>query len=104
MNNNIYPSYVFIPLKQVFYYAVVSQYTCNTDLLTQLFFSPSFLCDNVKNYFRTLTIKVFFASFRAREIGCNNAATPDMFGHYRQAKFTMIKHHWWWKVRRLHSS
>ena len=41
---------------------------------------------------------MFKTLFRAREIGCNNAETPDMFGHYRQAKFTMIKHHWWWKV------
>jgi len=37
---------------------------------------------------------------RAKEIGCNNAETPDMFGHYREAKFTMTKHHWWWKVRK----
>ena len=36
---------------------------------------------------------------RARAVGCNNAATPDMYGHYREAKFTMTKHHWWWKVR-----
>ena len=31
-------------------------------------------------------------------MGCNNADTPDMFGHYREAKYTMTKHHWWWKV------
>jgi len=47
----------------------------------------------------SLTHYFCFCFFRAREIGCNNAETPDMFGHYRQAKFTMIKHHWWWKVR-----
>lgn len=36
--------------------------------------------------------------FRAKEIGCNNADHPDKYGHYREAKFTMTKHHWWWKV------
>ena len=40
----------------------------------------------------------FLSLFRAREIGCNNAETPDMFGHYRESKYTMTKHHWWWKV------
>ena len=35
-------------------------------------------------------------------MGCINAETPDMYGHYRQAPFTMIKHHWWWKVSSLY--
>ncbi|XP_031561260.1 alpha-1,6-mannosyl-glycoprotein 2-beta-N-acetylglucosaminyltransferase-like [Actinia tenebrosa] len=35
---------------------------------------------------------------RAKEIGCNNADHPDKYGHYREAKFTMTKHHWWWKA------
>lgn len=35
---------------------------------------------------------------KAKEMGCINAETPDMYGHYRQAPFTMIKHHWWWKA------
>ncbi|XP_065648384.1 alpha-1,6-mannosyl-glycoprotein 2-beta-N-acetylglucosaminyltransferase isoform X2 [Hydra vulgaris] len=34
----------------------------------------------------------------ARRIGCNNAETPDSFGHYREAHITMTKHHWWWKI------
>lgn len=38
---------------------------------------------------------------KAKEIGCNNAETPDMFGHYREAKFTMTKHHWWWKANKV---
>lgn len=38
---------------------------------------------------------------KAKEIGCNNAETPDMFGHYREAKYTMTKHHWWWKVNKV---
>lgn len=21
-----------------------------------------------------------------------------MYGHYRESKFTQIKHHWWWKM------
>lgn len=38
---------------------------------------------------------------KAREIGCNNAETPDMFGHYRESKYTMTKHHWWWKINKV---
>eukprot|EP01052_Picozoa_sp_SAG31_P015144 SAG31_NODE_965_length_10696_cov_10.487213_5_plen_350_part_00 len=30
-------------------------------------------------------------------VGCLNWATPDKFGHYREAKFTAVKHHWWWQ-------
>ncbi|XP_063242621.1 alpha-1,6-mannosyl-glycoprotein 2-beta-N-acetylglucosaminyltransferase-like [Bacillus rossius redtenbacheri] len=29
---------------------------------------------------------------------CVNAMHPDSYGHYREAKFTQIKHHWWWKA------
>lgn len=29
---------------------------------------------------------------------CNNALYPDRYGHYREAKFTQTKHHWWWKA------
>ena len=39
----------------------------------------------------------FFAS-RARGLGCINAEWPDLYGHYREAKFTQTKHHWWWKA------
>ncbi|KAK8759531.1 hypothetical protein V5799_002838 [Amblyomma americanum] len=35
---------------------------------------------------------------QARKIGCNNADFPDQYGHYRESKFTQIKHHWWWKL------
>jgi len=34
----------------------------------------------------------------AQRINCNNAEYPDQYGHYREAKFTMTKHHWWWKA------
>ncbi|XP_077536783.1 alpha-1,6-mannosyl-glycoprotein 2-beta-N-acetylglucosaminyltransferase-like [Haemaphysalis longicornis] len=33
--------------------------------------------------------------------GCNNAEHPDSFGHYREAKFSQTKHHWWWKMNRV---
>ncbi|UYV72029.1 MGAT2 [Cordylochernes scorpioides] len=33
----------------------------------------------------------------AAKLGCNNAAHPDLYGHYREASFTQTKHHWWWK-------
>lgn len=32
---------------------------------------------------------------------CNNALFPDVYGHYREAKFTQTKHHWWWKLNRV---
>ncbi|XP_031625273.1 alpha-1,6-mannosyl-glycoprotein 2-beta-N-acetylglucosaminyltransferase-like [Contarinia nasturtii] len=32
---------------------------------------------------------------------CNNANHPDMYGHYREAKFTQTKHHWWWKANQV---
>ncbi|EDW63775.2 alpha-1,6-mannosyl-glycoprotein 2-beta-N-acetylglucosaminyltransferase [Drosophila virilis] len=32
---------------------------------------------------------------------CNNALYPDINGHYRQAKLTQAKHHWWWKANRV---
>lgn len=25
----------------------------------------------------------------------------DMYGHYRESKFTQMKHHWWWKLNRI---
>ncbi|XP_065194579.1 alpha-1,6-mannosyl-glycoprotein 2-beta-N-acetylglucosaminyltransferase-like [Sycon ciliatum] len=30
--------------------------------------------------------------------GCLNAQHPDMYGHYREAAFSAIKLHWWWKA------
>ncbi|XKL59792.1 hypothetical protein PGB90_000808 [Kerria lacca] len=32
---------------------------------------------------------------------CINALHPDSYGHYREAKFTQTKHHWWWKANRV---
>lgn len=34
----------------------------------------------------------------ALKLGCINAEYPDSFGHYREAKFSQTKHHWWWKL------
>lgn len=34
----------------------------------------------------------------ALKLGCINAEYPDSFGHYREAKFSQVKHHWWWKL------
>jgi len=34
------------------------------------------------------------------ELQCLNAKMPDKYGHYREAKFSQIKHHWFWKVRK----
>ncbi|KAK7864801.1 hypothetical protein R5R35_012289 [Gryllus longicercus] len=38
---------------------------------------------------------------QARKLMCNNALYPDLYGHYREAKFTQTKHHWWWKANRV---
>ncbi|OQR77759.1 hypothetical protein BIW11_06863 [Tropilaelaps mercedesae] len=38
---------------------------------------------------------------QAELLGCQNAAYPDHYGHYREGKFCQTKHHWWWKVNRV---
>ncbi|KAG8238734.1 hypothetical protein J437_LFUL018519 [Ladona fulva] len=45
--------------------------------------------------------KIMFSFYRALIKGCNNAPYPDLYGHYREAKFTQTKHHWWWKANRV---
>jgi alpha-1,6-mannosyl-glycoprotein beta-1,2-N-acetylglucosaminyltransferase len=37
----------------------------------------------------------------AIRLKCNNAFFPDGFGHYREAKYTQMKHHYWWKLNRI---
>jgi len=32
---------------------------------------------------------------------CYNKDWPDLYGHYREAKFTQTKHHWWWKANQI---
>ena len=39
--------------------------------------------------------------FRAVSKGCTNAAWPDLHGHYREARYTQTKHHWWWKANQV---
>jgi len=38
---------------------------------------------------------------QAQRLKCANAEWPDRYGHYREAKFTQTKHHWWWKANRI---
>jgi alpha-1,6-mannosyl-glycoprotein beta-1,2-N-acetylglucosaminyltransferase len=38
---------------------------------------------------------------QAERLGCINSKWPDLYGHYREAKFTQTKHHWWWKANRI---
>ena len=35
------------------------------------------------------------------ELNCINKDWPDHYGHYRKAKVSQIKHHWWWKAYRV---
>jgi hypothetical protein len=35
---------------------------------------------------------------QAQAMNCTNANYPDEYGHYREAKITAVKHHWWWKL------
>lgn len=45
------------------------------------------------------------ASFvEARRMKCKNYKHPDSYGHYREAKFTQMKHHWWWKLNVIFDS
>ncbi|KAG0728419.1 Alpha-1,6-mannosyl-glycoprotein 2-beta-N-acetylglucosaminyltransferase [Chionoecetes opilio] len=37
---------------------------------------------------------------KALQQACQNAKWPDSYGHYREASYTQIKHHWWWKIHR----
>ncbi|CRK94229.1 CLUMA_CG007744, isoform A [Clunio marinus] len=37
----------------------------------------------------------------AKSINCTNYESPDVYKHYREAKFTQMKHHWWWKLNRI---
>jgi hypothetical protein len=34
-------------------------------------------------------------------LNCTNAKWPDLYGHFREAKFSQTKHHWWWKANRI---
>ncbi|XP_054168631.1 alpha-1,6-mannosyl-glycoprotein 2-beta-N-acetylglucosaminyltransferase-like [Oppia nitens] len=34
----------------------------------------------------------------AVKIGCINRLSADTFGHYREAKYSQTKHHFWWKI------
>ncbi|XP_071521141.1 alpha-1,6-mannosyl-glycoprotein 2-beta-N-acetylglucosaminyltransferase-like isoform X2 [Panulirus ornatus] len=38
---------------------------------------------------------------RREGLRCLNQRWPDSYGHYREAAFTQIKHHWWWKIHRV---
>lgn len=44
------------------------------------------------------TSKVETNLCRAKKMMCRNAAHPDLHGHYREARYTQTKHHWWWKA------
>ncbi|CAN8005798.1 unnamed protein product, partial [Ixodes pacificus] len=35
---------------------------------------------------------------KAFQVKCLNAKYSDSYDHYRESKFTQIKHHWWWKI------
>lgn len=37
----------------------------------------------------------------AIKIDCNNAKYPDTYGHFREAKYSQMKHHWWWKLNQI---
>ena len=54
---------------------------------------------NKSTIFTNNFLNAFEILHRAIQIGCNNALTPDKYSNYREAKYTAVKHHWWWKVR-----
>lgn len=57
--------------------------------------SPVLICGLSSDYPQILS------PFRALNLKCTNAKHPDLYGHYREAKFTQTKHHWWWKANRV---
>lgn len=56
-----------------------------------------------QHFYHATQIKLlYFSSLsRAERMQCINANWPDLYGHYREAKFTQTKHHWWWKANRV---
>ncbi|XP_070541008.1 alpha-1,6-mannosyl-glycoprotein 2-beta-N-acetylglucosaminyltransferase-like [Ptychodera flava] len=38
---------------------------------------------------------------KAADVKCNNWEHPDQYGHYREPRYTMTKHHWWWKLQHV---
>lgn len=49
----------------------------------------------------SMAISISIPCSRALITNCNNAMYPDLYGHYREAKFTQTKHHWIWKANRV---
>ena len=49
----------------------------------------------------TVNNVIWYVFSRALLLQCLNSNHPDMYGHYREAKFTQTKHHWWWKANRV---
>ncbi|CAG2100214.1 unnamed protein product, partial [Medioppia subpectinata] len=60
----------------------------------------SFPGDSAEDCPRDVTVKDFDLDVteRALRIGCKNRFNSDSYGHFREAKFTQTKHHFWWKV------
>ncbi|XP_054766310.2 alpha-1,6-mannosyl-glycoprotein 2-beta-N-acetylglucosaminyltransferase-like [Lytechinus pictus] len=40
---------------------------------------------------------------KAKKIKCNNWEHPDSYGHYREVRYVMTKHHWFWKLQHVFS-
>ncbi|KAF2355765.1 N-acetylglucosaminyltransferase II [Trinorchestia longiramus] len=38
----------------------------------------------------------------ARQVQCRG--NPDLYGHYREPRYTQTKHHWWWKANKVFDS
>ncbi|CAG2162569.1 unnamed protein product [Oppiella nova] len=58
----------------------------------------SFPGDSVDDCPRDLSIK------EAQRIGCRNRLNADSYGHFREAKYTQTKHHFWWKINAVMSA
>jgi len=57
-----------------------------------------------ENRLKDWEMMVEFPLIRARELKCRNAEHPDGYGHYREARYTQTKHHWWWKANFVFNS
>jgi alpha-1,6-mannosyl-glycoprotein beta-1,2-N-acetylglucosaminyltransferase len=81
--NNMIMKIKFCPVTQIFY-----------PFSMQL--SPdSFPGPDPKDCPRDISVK------DAAKIKCHNYKHPDTYGHYREARYTQTKHHWFWKGNHL---
>nr|XP_023022270.1 alpha-1,6-mannosyl-glycoprotein 2-beta-N-acetylglucosaminyltransferase-like [Leptinotarsa decemlineata] len=100
------PQFIFARTTTVFsalLHSIARSVMCKYENISKLHYSIETL--RYPKFPRNINILniVEFICFPLRALlkKCNNALYPDVYGHYREAKFTQTKHHWWWKTNRV---